>query len=247
MLECMLACVRLLVCARCSREIVSLPGPSTTWDAASCASQMSTSRYHHAAMCPWQAQQHHHSLAHLRHLPAVPPDSPKPLQAAMPDSPPELSPVAPPPAASPAASDLPHSNPPAESCLLSQRRVCAWVVTHVALHRQRRAANHHRCDPARSAEGPVAVGPVPVTLAVAVAGGRAAVRPPRGLAAARGPVPAWEVAFLRPLAVGPMAQRGVQGHHRCLAPTHRCLPPAHGLPSPVPAPWRCVEAAHLWP
>ena len=135
---------------RCSCEIVVLlgttasnhpTGTSTTWNAAARASQMSTSSYHHSAMCPWQAQQHHHSLAHLRHLPAVPPDSPKPLQAAMPDSPPELSPVAPPPAASPAASDLPHSNPPTDSCLLPERGVRAWVVTHVALHKQRRAAN----------------------------------------------------------------------------------------------------------
>jgi hypothetical protein len=172
---------------------------------------VSTSRYHHdAAMCSWQAQQHHHSLAHHRHVPAVPPESPKPLQAAMPDPPPELSPVAP-----------PHSNPPVESCLLPEGRVCAWVVTHVALHRQRRAAKHYRCDPDRSAERPVAVRPVPVPLAVEVAGRRVAVRTPGGLVTASLPVPMWEVAFLRPLAVGPMAQRGVQGHHRCLAPAHR--------------------------
>jgi len=202
-------------------------GTSTTWNAAARASQMSTSSYHHPAICPWQAQQHHHSLAHLRHLPAVPPDSPKPLQAAMPDSPPELSPVAPPPAASPAASDLPHSNPPADSCLLPERGVRAWVVTHVALHRQRRAANHPRCDPARSAEGPVAVGPVPVTLAVAVAGGRVAVRTPGKLVTSRGPVP--------------MAQRRAQGHHHCLASSHRCGP---SLARPL---WTCVDAAHLWP
>ena len=145
--------------------------------------------------------------------------------------------------------------------------VALALAAHVALQRQQQAAKHHCCNLARMGPRPVACGPVAVPLApvavplaapmaapvsesvslAAPVAAPVAVRPPGKVVAAKGPVPMWEVAFLRPLAVGPMAQRRVQGHRRCLAPTHRCLPPAYGRPSPVPAQWRCVEAAHLWP